>query len=271
VVRVKDGATLALEQVQAEDKEHVLNALGNAAAAMRGKLGESLSSIQKLGRPLDQDQATTASLEALQTYTAGVSEMVQGHFLAAVPLFERATAIDPNFAMGYLFHGLALYNAGDDARSREYLEKAFSLIDRVSEYERDYIEGEYYHLVTAELDKAVDAWRLSIRNYPRSELFHNELSLVYIDQGQYEEGLKEGLEAAQLLAKVEPPYRRQLDAYICLDRLPEARELREKLRVQGLGGARIHQRFLELDSRISRGMIRKVNLRGRLESSGSRA
>ena len=31
--------------------------------------------------------------------------MAQGHFLAAVPLFERAIAIDPNFAMAYLFLG----------------------------------------------------------------------------------------------------------------------------------------------------------------------
>ena len=83
--------------------------------------------------------------------------MVQGHFLAAVPLFERAIAIDPNFAMAYLFRGIAFYNAGDDARSREYLKKAFSLIDRVSEYERDYITAEYYYLVTGELDKAIDA------------------------------------------------------------------------------------------------------------------
>jgi hypothetical protein len=45
---------------------------------------------------------------------------------------------------------------------------------------------------------------------------------------------------------VEPPYRRQLDAYICLDRLAEAKQLAEKLRAQGLGGARIHQRFLEI-------------------------
>jgi tetratricopeptide (TPR) repeat protein len=245
-ITCKDGATLAREQIQAEDKEHVLNVLGNAAAAMRGKLGESLSSIQKLDRPLDQEQATTSSLEALQTYTAGTSEIAQGHFLAAVPMFERATAIDPNFAMAYFFRGLAFYNAGEDGRSREYLKRAFSLIDRVSEYERDYITAEYYYLVTGELDKAIDAWRFGIRNYPRSEIFHNELSLIYIDLGQYEEGLKEGLEAAQLLAKVEPPYRRQLDAYMCLDRLPEATELKEKLRVQGLGGARIHQRFLEM-------------------------
>jgi predicted Ser/Thr protein kinase len=243
-ITCQDGATLAREQIQAEDKEHVLNVLANAAAAMRGKLGESLNSIQKLNRPLEQ--ATTPSLEALQNYTKGRSEMVQGHFLASVPLFERATAIDPNFAMAYFFHGVAFYNAGDDARSRQYLKQAFSLIDRVSEYERDWIAEEYYYLVTGELDKAIDAVQLSIRNHPRSEVFHNELSVIYIDLGQYEEGLKEGLEAARLEANVEPPYRRQLDAYMCLDRLPEARELREKLRVQGLGGARIHQRFLEM-------------------------
>jgi hypothetical protein len=45
---------------------------------------------------------------------------------------------------------------------------------------------------------------------------------------------------------VEPPYRRQLDAYISLDRLPEAKQLAQKLQAQGLGGARIHQRFLEM-------------------------
>ena len=53
------GASLALEQVQADDKEHVLSALGSAATAMRGKLGESRSSIQKFDTPLEQ--ATTPS------------------------------------------------------------------------------------------------------------------------------------------------------------------------------------------------------------------
>jgi len=72
------------------------------------------------------------------------------------------------------------------------------------------------------------------------------LSVVYIDLGQFEDGLKEGKEAAQLQPNVEPPYRRQLDAYMCLDRLPEAKQLAEKVRLQGLDGTRIHQRFLEM-------------------------
>jgi hypothetical protein len=71
------------------------------------------------------------------------------------------------------------------------------------------------------------------------------LALVYIDLGQYDEGLKEGLEAARWQA-TENPYRRQLDAYICLDRLPEARQLAQKAREQRLDGPRMHQRFLEM-------------------------
>jgi serine/threonine protein kinase/tetratricopeptide (TPR) repeat protein len=239
----QNGATLAREQIQAGDKEQVLNALGTSATAMRAKLGESLNSIQKLSRPLDE--ATTPSLEALQNYTAGRSELSQGQFLAAVPLFERATALDPNFAMAYHYLGVAFENAGDVERSLEYSRRAFGLMDRISEFERDNISTLYYSY-RGESDKAIDANLLAIRNYPRWWGFHNLLSVEYIDLGQFEEGLKEGLEAAQSEPRVEAPYRRQLDAFMCLDRLAEAKQLAEKLRAQGLGGARIHQRFLEI-------------------------
>ena len=120
-IACRDGATLAREQVQADDKEHVLNAVGTAATAMRAKLGESLSSIQKLNRPLEQ--ATTPSLEALRNFTAGIDEMGHGRFLAAVPLFERATVLDPNFAMAYLYLSIASDNAGDVGAQRRIQRK----------------------------------------------------------------------------------------------------------------------------------------------------
>ncbi len=242
-ITCQDGATLARAQIRAEDKEHVLHAVGTAATAMRRKLGESLNSIQQRNRPLEK--ATTSSLEALQNYTAAHAKMAQGQSLAAIPFLERATAIDRNFAMAYYYTGIAYEVAGDLARSREYAQQAFRLIDRVSEYEQDEI-APYYYLAAGESDKAIEAYQLGIHNYPRYWGSHNNLSTAYIDLGQYEEALKEGLEAARLQANAEPPYRRQLDAYICLDRLPEAKELAQKLRAQGLGGARIHQRFLEM-------------------------
>ncbi len=242
-IACKDGATLAREQMQAVDKEHVLNSLGTAATAMRGKLGESRSSIQKWNRPLEE--ATTPSLEALQTFTVGADQMAQGHFLAAIPLAERAIALDPDFAMAYTLLAGAFQNAGDIGRQREYIDKAFALIDRVSPFERDFIEGLYYNF-NGESDKAIDAYRLGSQDYPRFWMFSNDLSERLIALGRFEEGLKAGQESVRLEPRVEFPYRRLLDAYICLDRLLEAGEVEQKLRALGIGGARIHQRFLEM-------------------------
>ncbi len=72
--------------------------------------------------------------------------MAQGHFLAAIPLAERAIALDPNFAMAYTLLAGAFQNAGDIGRQREYIDKAFALIDRVSAFERDFIDGQLLQL-----------------------------------------------------------------------------------------------------------------------------
>jgi eukaryotic-like serine/threonine-protein kinase len=146
--------------------------------------------------------------------------------------------------MAYFYLGVGFEQAGDMTRSRDYAGKAFRLVDRVSEFERDQIAPNYY-MATGESKKAIDAYRLGIRDYPRWWGAHNNLSTLLVDLGRYEEALKEGLEATRLQADAEPPYRRQLDAYICLDRLPEAKALGQRLKAQGIGGARIHQRLLE--------------------------
>jgi eukaryotic-like serine/threonine-protein kinase len=147
--------------------------------------------------------------------------------------------------MAYFYLAIAYVQAGDIARSAEYAKQAFRLVDRVSEHERTQIMA-YYYSATGESDKYIEAVQLAIRTYPREWGFHNSLSDIYIDIGQYEEGLKEALEAVRLEPKVEPPHRRELDAYLCLDRLAEAKQLGQQLRLGGLDGVRIHQRFLEM-------------------------
>jgi len=242
-INCRNGATLAREQIQFETRAGVLKALGSAAISLRGKLGEPRDSIRRMNLALEE--ATTSSLEALQNYTVALSTMAQGNFLPAVPLFERAVAIDPTFAMAYYYLGVGFEQAGDMARARDYAIKAFRLIDRVSTYERDQI-APYYYLATGEADKAIEAYQTGIRDYPRWWGDHNNLATLYIDLGRFEDALKEGLEASRLQLEAEPPYRRQLDAYICLDRLPEAGQLAQKMRAQGIAGALIHQRFLEM-------------------------
>jgi len=242
-VNCRNGEILDQEQVQAARKEEVLHGLSRIASSVRRRLGESLGTIREHNTPLEQ--ATTPSLEALQNYTAGLSIMSLGHFRAAIPLFERAIAIDPNFAMAYYLRGIAYEQAGDMERSADDAKRAFRLVDRVSETERTDITA-YYYRFTGELDKEIDAWQWSARNYPRRWGPHTQLSLTYIDMGQFEEGLREGQESARLEPHVEPPWRRQLDAMMCLDRLPEAEAVAAKVRGLNIDGARIHQRFLEM-------------------------
>src|SRR5579863_249859 len=68
-VDCQTGDSLIREQVTANSKERVLPALNEAATKLRGRLGESLKSVEKLATPIEQ--ATTPSLDALQAYSLG--------------------------------------------------------------------------------------------------------------------------------------------------------------------------------------------------------
>jgi tetratricopeptide (TPR) repeat protein len=240
----KNGATLAREQSRAEDKEHVLQAVDKAATGMRARLGESLASIEKLTRPLDQ--FTTSSLEALQNYYMGHNLGVQGKLLAAIPFYQRSIELDPKFAMGYMGLSLAYSNAGDIARSNQFQSKAFALIDRLSEYERLFISARYYWRLTGESDRAIDAYRVLMRSYPRDWAAHSESNFLYNTMGEFEKAVEEGQEAIRLEPWAEPAYRNLATAYIGLGRLREAKDVLAKARAQHFDGSRLHQRVLQL-------------------------
>ncbi len=115
-VNCKNGATLAREQVQAEGREQVLDAIAKAAAGLRLKLGEPRGSIQKLEPSLRM--ATTTSFPALQSYALGSAQRRQGNNRASIGFFRHAIDIDPNFALAYLALGRAWAAEGDSTQSR---------------------------------------------------------------------------------------------------------------------------------------------------------
>src|ERR1700751_4573105 len=98
-VNCRNGDVLANEQATVSGKEQVLKALGEAAAKMREKLGELLTSVQKYDAP--EENVTTPSLEALQAYSLGYQAQIGRNdaTAATIPLFQRAVSLDPNFAM----------------------------------------------------------------------------------------------------------------------------------------------------------------------------
>jgi len=194
-VNCSNGDRLAKEQGEAASKEDVLKALGQVASSMRAKLGESLASVQKFDVPIE---ATTPSLEALKTYSMGVTTAREKGDAEAIPFFKRAIELDSNFAMAYCNMGLAYANLGQPSLSAENLRKAYDRRERVSEKERLRISAFYYAFATGELEKEAQTYELWIQSYPRDASPHSNLGANSNALGQYEKAVAETQEALRL-------------------------------------------------------------------------
>src|ERR1039458_5671931 len=157
-VNCATGDPLAKEQVTAEDKEHVLKALGEASTKLREKLGESLSMVEKFDTPLDQ--ATTPSLEALKALSEGIKTLQEQGSAAAIPFFNRAAELDPDFSAAYAALGISYSNLRDPGLASQNLQKAYDLRDKVRDRKSTRLNSSYYLLVTGELEKAIQAYEM---------------------------------------------------------------------------------------------------------------
>src|SRR5438270_4734 len=123
-INAQTGDSLARDQVEAESKEQVLKSLDQAASNLRGKLGESVTSLQKFAAPLER--ATTSSLEALKEFSLGQAAHQKQDDEAAVPHLKRAVELDPNFAMAHATLGVVYGNLTQQKLGSEYLKKAIA-------------------------------------------------------------------------------------------------------------------------------------------------
>jgi len=166
------GDSLGRQQAQADRKEDVLNALHGAATRLRGQLGESLSMVQKYDMSLSQ--ATTSSLDALKALSLGDAKHNMGDDLAAIPNYQRAIEIDPNFSMAYARLG-TVYNtlARPSCRSKppEGLRAS-----RSRQRARETLHHVHYYADSGQLDKGITAYELYRQTYPRDSIPFNNLA-----------------------------------------------------------------------------------------------
>jgi len=232
-VNAGTGDTLGEEQAQASRKEQVLDALGKAASRLRGKLGESLASVQKFGKPLSE--ATTSSLDALKAFTLGDARRAAGDELSSIPYYKQATDLDPNFAMACARLGVVYNNFGQEELSEEYRKKAFELRDRASERERLYITAHYY-ADSGQLERGIAAYELYRQTYPHDSVPYNNLGLTFKALGQFDKALENALEAVRLDPDSGFSYGVAAEAYIALNRLDEAKAILNTALQRKVGG-----------------------------------
>jgi serine/threonine protein kinase/tetratricopeptide (TPR) repeat protein len=237
-VNCQNGDTLAQEQVTAADKEKVLDALGDAASKLRAELGESLTTVQRFDVRLDQ--ATTSSLEALKSYSLGEKFYQEHGAVAALPYYQRAIELDPTFAIGYAIVGNSYYTLGEVKRAGQYYTKAFQLRDHATERERLGITADYYEIVTGELDRAAQTYQEEIASYPRLNGAYGNVSIVYAEQGQYENAAEAARQQMRLIPDSVVPSANLGNDQLALQRIDDAQDIIHRAQARKLDYEILH-------------------------------
>jgi len=224
---------IARQQVEANNKDQVVAALGKAGSQLRKRLGEDLSSLQRFDAPLDL--ATTSSLEALQAYSSGLTLYRSGKRREAIPFFERAVDLDPKFCSAYDQLGRAQHSIGQNEEARASFARAFELKDRRLTQEENFkTTALYYSAITGNLEKEIDVVILYRQIYPRSVDAANLLGIAYAQMGRTQEALQE-FEWAIAHSPVASAQHNSnaSQALIILGRFDDAKKLLDQWRQQG--------------------------------------
>jgi tetratricopeptide (TPR) repeat protein len=244
-VNCANGATLASTEAQASDKNHVLDALGKSSSELRGKLGESLRTVEKFDTPLEQ--ATTPSLDALKAFSTGRKVQREQGDRASIPFFEKAVEFDPKFAMAYASLGIAYTSTGEPGRGAESSTKAYELRDRASERERYEITATYQKEGIGDMEASEQTCEAWAQAYPRSPEPHVYLAgAVTPALGEYQKGVEAAEEAIRLQPNFPISYAFLMFNEIALNRFEEATAVYKRAADQNLTLPFSHQALYQI-------------------------
>ena len=246
------GNIIDQEQAQAARREDVLNTLSQIARRFRTRVGESLATVEKHSTPLQE--ATTASLEALKAYSAGIKVRSSGGDEAAGRRFyQRAVEIDPQFAIAYANLGWN-YSRSDSVLSTKSVTMAWQLRERASDREKFFIDFTYNRQVTGNLDKAYQTLESWLQTYPRGDEPPSPYDLLgglsAQGTGRFERAIEISRKEIATRPDVNFGYGNLASSYFFLDRFPEAESTLQqayerKLEKRQSSGAAIQHRAVK--------------------------
>jgi len=184
-------------------------------------------SEEQISSDLDKKlaQITTNSSEAFKYYSEGVMLHTQGRYREAIPLFQRAIAIDPEFAMAYRKLGHNYGNLGLAHLYKENLERAMELKDRLSDKERFLIEGDYYGISENTFDKAIAAYENALERYPDYTTANNNLAFIFFRLEQWDKAIPYFERAIKAEIEYGLTYRLLANCYLAIGENNKAKEI----------------------------------------------
>jgi tetratricopeptide (TPR) repeat protein len=113
-----------------------------------------------------------------------------GEYDRGISLIEKAIAIDPDFATAFAALSMVYSNLDDNEKSREYIQKAMEITDRISEKERYIIQASFYQKSEKTYDKAIEACDKLLELYPDQINGNIILAQIYKFKGQNKKAIE---------------------------------------------------------------------------------
>ena len=165
--------------------------------------------------------------DAVARSAAGLQRRIESRpcrlAVRALPLFQRAVAIDPDFALAHAHVGFRYGAMGESALARQSLLKAYQLRNRASDVERFYIETLYDRDFTGNLERERRTLETWAESYPRDARPHTLIAgLALSSTGQHELAIAETEKAIALDPDAAPAYGNRAFNQLMLNRLDDA-------------------------------------------------
>jgi tetratricopeptide (TPR) repeat protein/predicted Ser/Thr protein kinase len=160
-VQTITGKVIANTEATAPNKDQVLFAITKLGSTLRKALGDATSESEKR---LSMETLSSANLEAVHEYAAGLNTLSAGKFADAQAHLSRAIEFDPNFGMAYTILASAARNQGRFQDAEQYIRSAIKLSGRMTERER-YRTRAYLYFLTGDHQKCVEEYSALLEKY----------------------------------------------------------------------------------------------------------
>lgn len=188
VIDPRTQTTVYAESADGVGLTSTLESIDQVTAALRGKLGEAVKSIEKDSVPLPQ--VTTKNLDALRAYALGQGAYAEAKHEQAQAYFERALALDPEFALARM--GIVRIEVAqvETARARTSLAEVMKLRERLPPRDALYLDAWSAEFGDSAAVLAPQKWKLLSDMYPDYFAGYANYAWSQLYLGKYEEALE---------------------------------------------------------------------------------
>jgi tetratricopeptide (TPR) repeat protein len=185
----RTGEVISPLNIECNGEEEIFPKVDELARTIKSDLNLSPDQI---AADIDKEvgKITTASPEAYKYYSEGRKYHLTGEYRKSIPLMEKATAVDPGFAMAYRSLGASYANLGYFAENKSNWQRAFELSDRAADRERYIIQGDFYRMSEKTYDKAIETYNKLLAIYPDDGIGNGNSALLYASLEEWDKAIE---------------------------------------------------------------------------------